>query len=165
MKCPFCVLLFLYRCAGREGRAFPSIRYIAGSLKRIVGKGLHMSKSTVLRAIKELEKQQAFLKRHCEKQQGGFSNNSYYLTAMITKNSIRENNSHSACQEQIFTKSKSEGRFIFREASPINKITGVSIMSRKEKGVGQFGTIHKLIGNLRSALTRLFRRPSAKDTP
>lgn len=79
----FCVLLFLYRCAGRTGRAYPSIRYIAGAWKEKTGKGLYMAKATVLRALKSLVKLQAIYKCYCETKAGNFCNNSYFMTDMV----------------------------------------------------------------------------------
>lgn len=118
----FCVLLFLYRCAGRNGRAFPSIRYIAGTWRDKTGKGLCMAKSTVLRALKHLAKLQLIEKRTCEAENGGLCDNSYYMTNMVLHHvsavvcSIVHTNTPTA-------EIHHGGGFIFGEASLINKIT------------------------------------------
>ncbi len=50
----FAELLYLYRCAGRAGRAFPSLRQIAGRMKAVCAAGLDMAKSTVCAAARAL---------------------------------------------------------------------------------------------------------------
>ncbi len=118
----FAVLLYLYRCAGRTGRAFPSLRRIAGTQGRGNGSGLDMSKSTVLRVLKDLAARQAFLKNPCNTTEGDQSCNSYYLTDMVPAKIEKspENAQHSP--ENFFA---SEGGSIFPGAYNINKITGV----------------------------------------
>lgn len=103
----FCNLLYLYRCAGPSGRAFPSLRRTAGRLKHAVG--LAMAKSTVCRTLELLRKQQAMVRHFCRTLPGCLAANSYYLTDMVI--SSRE---ESAC---------SEGGPISDTLNSINQIT------------------------------------------
>lgn len=114
----FCVLLFLYRCAGRNQRAFPSIRYIAGAWKEKTGRGLDMAKSTVQLALKLLKELQAFDLRHCDTKRGCKSNNSYYMTDMVLKKS-----GCTKFQNIVRGLLPHGGGPIFWDTSPINKIT------------------------------------------
>ena len=79
----FANLLYIYRCAGRRGRAFPSLRRIAGLLVNAVEAGLDMAKSTVCLALKLLRRLQAVVRLHCCKLDGSYSANSYFLTDMV----------------------------------------------------------------------------------
>ena len=79
----FCNLLYLYRCAGTSGRAFPSLQRTAGCLKQATHKGLAMAKSTVCRALAVLRKQQAMVRHLCRTLNGCLAANSYYLTDMV----------------------------------------------------------------------------------
>lgn len=73
----FCCLLYLYRKAGREGRAFPSLRTLARQLM--------IGKATVARALAVLVRLQEIVKRFCKTRNGDFSCNSYYPTRLVTK--------------------------------------------------------------------------------
>lgn len=130
----FCVLLFLYRCAGKDGRAYPSIRYISGAWKEKTGRGLFMGKSTVIRALKVLSKMQAIIKQYCQCQSGKLSANSYYMTASVLKHS----------QKSAETKHLFIGGSIFWDTSSINKITGDSLLRAEEiEGVPEFVILHE----------------------
>ena len=72
----FVTLLYLYRCAGRKGRAFPSLR-------RIAEVGLAMSKSTVCLALKALRLLQAVVRHKCMTRRRCHSSSSYYLTNFV----------------------------------------------------------------------------------
>lgn len=72
----FVTLLYLYRCAGRKGRAFPSLR-------RIAKVGLAVSKSTVCLALKALRLLQALVRHKCITQHRCHSSSSYYLTNFV----------------------------------------------------------------------------------
>ena len=72
----FVTLLYLYRCAGRKGRAFPSLR-------RIAKVGLAMSKSTVCLALTALRLLQALVRHKCITQHRCHSSSSYYLTNFV----------------------------------------------------------------------------------
>lgn len=129
----FCVLLFLYRCAGRTGRAFPSIRYIAGAWKEKTGKGLYMAKATVLRALKSLAKLQAVCKCYCKTKEGDFGNNSYFMTDMVLAyTSARSAHNSDTGANSLAASAVSGGGIIFWEASHSNKITGVYMKRRND---------------------------------
>lgn len=73
----FVTLLYLYRCAGRKGRAFPSLRRIAE-----IGL-LDMAKSTVCLALKTLRLLQAMVRHKCVTRRRCHSSSSYYLTNFV----------------------------------------------------------------------------------
>lgn len=123
-------LLFLYRCGGRRGRAFPSIRHIAGLLKKAGKSGLDMAKSTVCQALKALRLAQAVVRRHCSTQRSCYACNSYYLTDMVITGGTKRCISGG-------------GSPFFDKHKIINQITG-DFTERKEKyGAGQFGNLPK----------------------
>ena len=72
----FVTLLYLYRCAGRKGRAFPSLR-------RIARLGLDMAKSTVCLALKALRLLQAIVQHKCMTRRRCHASSSYYLTNFV----------------------------------------------------------------------------------
>ena len=72
----FLTLLYLYRCAGRKGQAFPSLR-------RIAEVGLSMSKSTVCMALKALRLLQAVVRHQCVTRHRCHASSSYYLTNFV----------------------------------------------------------------------------------
>lgn len=122
-------LLFLYRCGGRKGRAFPSIRHIAGKLKALEKASLDMAKSTVCLALKALRLAQAVVRHHCSTKRGGYAANTYYLTDMVV--------------------SGGAGRCLSGEGSPkfskhrvINQITEAYTGEERKNGVGEFGDLH-----------------------
>ena len=72
----FVTLLYLYRCAGRKGRAFPSLR-------RIAEMGLDMAKSTVCLALRALRFLQAVVRHKCMTRNRCYASSSYYLTIFV----------------------------------------------------------------------------------
>lgn len=72
----FVTLLYLYRCAGRKGRAFPS-------LNRTAKAGLNMAKSTVCMALKALRLLQAVVRHQCVTRHRCHASSSYYLTNFV----------------------------------------------------------------------------------
>ena len=72
----FVTLLYLYRCAGRKGQAFPSLR-------RIAEVGLSMSKSTVCLALRALRLLQAVVRHKCVTRNHCHASSSYYLTNFV----------------------------------------------------------------------------------
>ena len=72
----FVTLLYLYRCAGRKGRAFPSLR-------RIAEMGLDMAKSTVCLALRALRFLQAVVRHKCMTRRRCHASSSYYLTNFV----------------------------------------------------------------------------------
>lgn len=105
----FCNLLYLYRCAGTSGRAFPSLRRTAGCLKQAGHQGMAMAKSTVCRALAALRKQQAMVRHLCRTLPGCLAANSYYLTNMVISDG----------RESV----SSQGSPIFDTLDYINQIT------------------------------------------
>lgn len=123
-------LLFLYRCGGRSGRAFPSLRHIAGRLIKAVKAGLDMAKSTVCRALNALRLAQAVVRHRCATRQGCYAPNSYYLTDMVLAGGTG-------------TGSAGEGSPKFGKPNFINQITGAFTEREREKGVAQFGNLYR----------------------
>lgn len=118
----FVTLLYLYRCAGRKGRAFPSLR-------RIAKIGLNMAKSTVCLAIKVLRLLQALVRHKCVTRNRYYTSSSYYLTNFVfSRNPL----------------SFSEGSPETDKPISINQITGDNTERKRTEGdahVGSFRTI------------------------
>lgn len=72
----FLVLMYLYLQAGNGTRAFPSLRFMA--------KKLGMAKSSVCRALNELEHARAIYVQTCIKANHSHSDNSYYFLCQST---------------------------------------------------------------------------------
>lgn len=122
-------LLYLYRCGGRKGRAFPSLRRIAGKLKAAGKAGLDMAKSTVCRALKALRLAQAVVRHHCSTRQGCYASNSYYLTDMVITGSTG-------------SRFAGEGSPKFSKHKTINQITEAYTEEERKNGVGEFGRLY-----------------------
>lgn len=122
-------LLFLYRCGGRSGRAFPSIRHIAGLLDKAGKTGLDMAKSTVCLALKALRILQAVIRHCCNTKRGCYASNSYYLTDMVITGGAT-------------SRISGEGGPKFDKHIFINQITEAFTERERKKGVGQFGNLH-----------------------
>lgn len=148
--CTFAVMLYLYRCAGREGRSYPSIRHIAGIRKdgsKIPGCGI--SKASVCRALAVLEKLLVFIKMACKNTWNELQHycNSYLMTNMVIKGGITET-APVVTEEpgRPVAVSPVGGGLKIDKYPRVNKITGVYIMREREKGVGQFVKSHKFSG-------------------
>lgn len=128
-------LLFLYRCAGRSGRAFPSIRQMAGLLKKTGKMGLDMAKSTVCLALKSLRILQAVVRHCCNTKQGCYASNSYYLTNMVITGGA-------GCR------TCGEGSPKFDKPKFINQITEGFTKRERKNGVRQFGNLHSFEAGL-----------------
>lgn len=123
----FVTLLYLYRCAGRKGRAFPSLR-------RIAEVGLAMSKSTVCLALKALRLLQALVRHKCITQHRCNSSSSYYLTNFVfSRNQL-----------------PSEGGPKNDRPISINQITGDYTERKRTEGAARTGTSHTTWGNTRT---------------
>lgn len=123
----FCNLLYLYRCAGTSGRAFPSLQRTAGCLKRAAHKGLAMAKSTVCRALAVLRKQQAMVRHLCRTLNGSHAANSYYLTDMVIAGDHQS--------------SSFKGGPIFDTLNYINQITGYYTLREENNWVSLIETL------------------------
>lgn len=137
----FANLLYIYRCAGRQGRAFPSLRRIAGLLVNAAKTGLDMAKSTVCLALKLLRHLQAVVRLRCCKLDGSYSANSYYLTDMVISDGRRATES---TPEEI---SLVGGSPIFSKPSIINQITEDFTLREEKYGVAQFGIFANFYGD------------------
>ena len=119
---------FVTRCAGRKGRAFPSLR-------RIAEVGLAMSKSTVCLALKALRLLQALVRHKCITQHRCNSSSSYYLTNFVF----------------------SRNQLLFSGGGPkndrpisINQITEDNTERKRTEGATQNGTWCAVRGTFRS---------------
>lgn len=115
----FVTLLYLYRCAGRKGRAFPS-------LHRIAKIGLEMAKSTVCLAIKALRLLQALVRHKCVTRNRYYASSSYYLTDFVFSRS----------QLPSLAGSPKTDKPMF-----INQITGENTERKKKESAAQIGTL------------------------
>lgn len=130
----FANLLYLYCCAGRQGRAFPSLRRIAGLLKG--GKqGLDMAKSTVCRALALLQRLQAVVRLRCYKCNRSFASNSYLPTDMVL--SLSASTGAGEGRDSF----EDGGSPIFGKPIIINQITRDFTEREKKYGVSQFGNL------------------------
>ncbi len=126
----FCNLLYLYRCSGRKDRAFPSLRQIAGQLRRLSTHGLGMAKSTVCRVLRALRELTAIIRLHCKKRSKAFAANSYLLVNLVK----------TGCQE-VFS---FLGSPIFDKHRIIKPDNERLYFEEKKKGVAQFGGFTKI---------------------
>ena len=160
----FAVMLCLYRRAGRDGRAYPSIRYIAGARKDKLG-GCGVSKASVCRALQFLKKLRFLICLPCQRRHGGLSCNSYLLTAMVGVTTATaqplEQASGGDTAPPAFCP---EGGLKIDTLDSSNKITGDSYLEEKDKGVFKFGTLYKTLDCLRKGFSWLKKRLCRKDT-
>lgn len=125
----FASLLYLYRCAGQEGRAFPSLRRIAGVLKGCVNVGIGMAKSTVCVALSLLRKLQALIRNKCVTKRNAYAANSYFLTDLVVSDP---------------TIALHRGSPIFDTPNIINQITRDILEGKEKYGVAQFSILPSL---------------------
>ena len=137
----FVNLLYLYCCAGRKGRAFPSLRHIAGLLKRDGRQGLDMAKSTVCRALALLQRLRAVVRLRCYKCNRSFASNSYLPTDMVISLAA------SAGTAEGRDSFEDGGSPIFSKPSIINQITKDFTLREEKYGVGQFGIFANFYGS------------------
>lgn len=132
----FAVMLYLYRCAGREGRSYPSIRHIAGIRKEgsnIPGCGI--SKASVCRALAVLEKLLIVIKMACKNTWNELQHycNSYLITNMVKKGGITESSQVVAGEpERPKAAPLVEGGLKNDKYPWVNKITGVLLAQSKK---------------------------------
>ena len=119
----FVTLLNLYRCAGRSGRAFPSLRRIAGLLAGSCSAGILMAKSTICICLQALRQLQAVIRLHCQTRKKCYAANSYLLT------------------NPVQCRSSDAGSPIFGTPVYINQITKILPEGKEKYGVGQFGIL------------------------
>lgn len=160
----FSVLLYLYRCAGRVGRAYPSLRRMADELH-----GCGASKASICRALAMLEKELSLIRRECRRMRQDLSCNSYYLTDMVIAGKcFKETHTDAeATNANTVLAGVNPGSSYVNGISPkelffqlwgglklsklpwINKITRVYILRKREKGVFEFVRSYKLLGKSR----------------
>ena len=129
----FVTLLYLYRCAGRKGRAFPPLR-------RIAGMGLDMAKSTVCLALKALRLLQAMVRHKCVTRLRCHSSSSYYLTNFVFS------------RNQLL----SEGGPKNDKPISINQITKDNTERKRTEGVVLIGTLRAIQGTFWSPSSYYF---------
>lgn len=160
----FTVMLCLYRCAGRDGRAYPSIRYIAGARKDKLG-GCGVSKASVCRALLLLKKLRFLICLPCYCRHGGLSCNSYLLTAMVgATTATAQPIDQVSGRDTPAPVSCPGGGLKIDTLLSNNKITGDSYLEGKDKGVFKFGTLYKTLERLRKGFSWLKKRLCRKDT-
>lgn len=160
----FTVMLCLYRCAGRDGRAYPSIRYIAGARKDKLG-GCGVSKASVCRALQLLKKLRFLICLPCLRRHGGLSCNSYLLTTMVGVTAASAQPLDQASEGATPPPASCVGGGLKNDTlDSSNKITGDSYLEGKDKGVFIFGTLYKTLDRLRKGFTWLKKRLCRKDT-
>ncbi len=118
----FVVALHLYMCAGRKGRAFPSLRLIA--------KQLSMGKATVCRAVQALWKSQTVLRSRCVKKNRAYSCSSYFPTDWVRPGSGKAENFSVG------------GGLIFSKHLVSRKDNDWFYSRKKKYGVAEFGSLH-----------------------
>ncbi len=129
----FVTLLYLYCCAGRKGRAFPSLR-------RIAGLGLDMAKSTVCLALNALRLLQALVRHKCVTRRQCHSSSSYYLTNFVfSRNQL-----------------PSEGGPKNDKPISINQITKENTERKRTEGAVQNCNFRTFCGTLRSPTPYFF---------
>lgn len=161
----FAVMLYLYLCAGREGRAHPSIRHIAGTRKDC-DSGCGVSKASICRALKVLARMKFFIKLFCQTVRGCLSCNSYLLTEMVKKEAATFEVAASCTVDPVCC-SSFWGSLKIRTHLWINKITGDDTLRKKEIGIPKFGRLYKLLDRISAFCTPLFSRflrPPVKDS-
>lgn len=167
----FTVMLCLYRRAGRDGRAYPSIRYIAGARKDKLG-GCGVSKASVCRALQLLKKLRFLICLPCQRRHGGLSCNSYLLTEMVGLKAGAARAVSSPSEQPPVPLVAAipvafpcpGGSLKIRTHRYNNKITGVFYLEGKDKGVSEFGTLHKALDYLRKGFAWLKKHLCRKDT-
>lgn len=160
----FTVMLCLYRRAGRDGRAYPSIRYIAGARKDKLG-GCGVSKASVCRALQLLKKLRFLICLPCQRRHGGLSCNSYLLTAMVGATTVPTQPLDQASGGDTPAPAFCPGGGLKIDTlDSSNKITGDSYLERKDKGVFLFGTLYKTLDYVRKGFSWLKKRLCSKDT-
>ncbi len=128
----FVTVMYIYKTAGRKGRAYPSLRNAA--------KRLDLAKATICRALKTIRRLQLVCKRECKRGERFFCN-SYFPTAWVRAGGLTVDPNTQKSFSAI-------GGLIFNKHHVINKITGVYIMREEDKGVGEFGDLYSFLDDM-----------------
>ena len=129
----FVTALYIYKTAGRRGRSWASLRNSS--------KGTDLSKATICRALKALRLAQILCRNFCIMANRAFSCNSYYPTAWVRTGG--QTVTGAAPRLSLV-----RGSLKFSKHHFINKLTGVFIKRRSEKGVFQFGNLYSFVDDL-----------------
>lgn len=132
----FSVLLYMYRCAGRVGRAYPSLRRMANDVK-----GCGASKASVCRAMLMLKQENTVIRTECRRMRGDFSCNSYFLTDMVIAGKQPENEDILEIREKQ-KNSEFFGGLKMNKLPWNNKITKGYKKRKEEYCVAQFGKMY-----------------------
>lgn len=164
----FAVMLYLYMCAGREGRAYPSIRHIAGSRKD-ESEGCGVSKASVCRALALLKKLKFIIKLACQTVRGKLCCNSYLPTGIVPgKIRVLQPALCTADQGDLpFSTACLDSGLKNRTHLPTNKITRNFILRKSKKGVFNYSTLYKYLDRFAGFCAGIFSgifRPRCKDT-
>ena len=165
----FVVMLYLYRCAGRRNRAYPSIRYMAGELKaRETGCGV--SKASVCRALAILKKLRFFVKLMCHRLRGDLASTSYMPFGIVVghreEQPVPVNTALTEVEATASPALAPAGGWSQNWYTPlINKITKGYIRRKREIGVFQFSKMYNLFGVLAKIpfLSKYMARPPTAD--
>lgn len=160
----FTVMLCLYRCAGRDGRAYPSIRYIAGARKDKLG-GCGVSKASVCRALQLLKKLRFLICLPCLRRHGGLSCNSYLLTAMVGIAATPAQPLVQASGGDAPAPASCVGGSLKNDTlDSNNKVTWGSYLEEKRKGVFYLQHVVQTIQGIWKKFAGLKKRLWSKDT-
>lgn len=140
----FVTALYIYKTAGRRGRSWASLR---NSSTRT-----DLSKATICRSLKALRLAQLICRNFCIKANRAFNCNSYYPTAWV-RTGVQTVTGAAPRLSPV------RGGLNFRKHLVINKLTGVYIKRKKEKGVFQFGDLYSFVDDLlRSGISPVLLR-------
>ena len=145
------VALYLMKRIGMKRRAWPSLR-------RGFQASLGLSRTTICAAIRQLAACGALFYMQCLKTNNALSCNTYMILLW------GESCSLTSSAEVAQAAPDGTGGSVLSKHQVITKITGDYTLRRREKGVGQFGKIHKVIGILRRLWNSVFKRPSTANT-
>lgn len=140
----FAVLLFLLRKQGANKRSWPSLRR---GFQQIVQKnGKAMPRKTICDALEQLKRCLMLIICHCRKINRVFSMNSYMLTiwgdwtpAQAERNTVSQNTAATPSSDHC----SDGGGYIFGGLPVRTKITNDFYLEEEEKGVWQFGNLHR----------------------
>ncbi len=148
----FANLLYLYRCAGRVGRAFPSIRRIAGRNKMMQSVCLDMAVSTVCAALKSLVHLQAIVKRNCKTKRKYYACNSYFMTDMVMAaapdGGAPKSDKHSIINQITKGYKKRKEKYCVFQFGRSDKNRGVTVQVPEYENDGRGIKIHPLADDL-----------------
>lgn len=129
----FVTALYVYKTAGRRGRSWASLRNSS--------KGTDLSKATICRALKALRLAQLICRNFCVMANQAFGCNSYYPTAWVRSGG-------QTVTGAAVTLFPIRGSLKFSKHLFSNKLAGVFIKRKRDKGVFQFGNLYSFVDDL-----------------